>query len=576
MKSLHVAKLILFIFVWQVVLACNDVPLPQGPRDFSVQDLSIGTPPPDGSSVFDFHDGLISDAKVATDDIPAVILDSQLPFDNKLVVDQQTVKDIPSFQEDIKPDIIPSSTITLLSPIGGEVWSAGTAHLIKWSWTGSITTVNIEIWQKSKKVSTIAQGISNSGSFDWSISPTHPYGGDYRIRVVNAVETDVAGISPNYFSINNWRYYIPIVVTPLTGSDLNGYQIRVFLEAQSFPYNHVRLDGADLRFSTSPTLDHAFDLPYWIETWNTAGQSKIWVRLPVIKSGQPQTIYLFYGFSAATTNSNLTDCFPNRFVSSGDLTLGGTTLGYDWFELKVGHTLTLYSTQILEINARRIIIAGNVNGEGKGFPGGVGVKVGGGPGGGGGDSANGAGGGGYGGPGGNGGGDDSTPALGGISYGTTNGVDINMGSGGGGTDDGNGGPGGGGLSLLGTEVTISGTIDLDGVPGVPATHSSGGGAGGGILLQAGNVTVSGSCFLRGGSGGGGVSGADGAGGGGGGRYKVFYEENYKFSGNVLLTPGAGGLGGNVSDGQPGEFGTSHTVKREILPVTVTVGTEVPL
>jgi hypothetical protein len=36
------------------------------------------------------------------------------------------------------------------------------------------------------------------------------------------------------------------------------------------------------------------ELPYWVESWNPEGESRVWVRVPSIPPGE-STIYLYYG-----------------------------------------------------------------------------------------------------------------------------------------------------------------------------------------------------------------------------------------------------------------------------------------
>lgn len=57
------------------------------------------------------------------------------------------------------------------------------------------------------------------------------------------------------------------------------------------PYQHIKPDGSDLRLFAS---DGATRLNYWIESWNPAGASKVWIKVPkagaaaiVMKYGNP-------------------------------------------------------------------------------------------------------------------------------------------------------------------------------------------------------------------------------------------------------------------------------------------------
>ena len=103
---------------------------------------------------------------------------------------------------------------------------------------------------------------------------------------------------------------------------------------------------------------------------------------PKIKDGN---VYLYYGNSVASTTSSLTKTFPKNFSSSGNTTLSGTQ-NYDSFQLNAGHTITVGQGQVLTITARRVVINGVIDGNGRGYSGGGSGSKGQGTGGGGGAS----------------------------------------------------------------------------------------------------------------------------------------------------------------------------------------------
>jgi hypothetical protein len=71
--------------------------------------------------------------------------------------------------------------------------------------------------------------------------------------------------------------------------------IGITLSANS--YQHMNADGSDLRFTTS---DGTTPLNYWIDSWNPAGQSKVWVKVP---QAGTTTIKMNYGNPAAAPAS---------------------------------------------------------------------------------------------------------------------------------------------------------------------------------------------------------------------------------------------------------------------------------
>jgi len=93
----------------------------------------------------------------------------------------------------------------------------------------------------------------------------------------------------------------------LTGAVLSDHQILLILNETTFNYSHA--PDADLRFvnSSNPSL------PYWIESWNPAGESRVWLRVDSI----PSLVHAYYGSPSASNRSDgpatfeLFDDFPS-------------------------------------------------------------------------------------------------------------------------------------------------------------------------------------------------------------------------------------------------------------------------
>ena len=485
---------------------------------------------------------------------------------------------IPDTSPDVAtPDMAPTGTITVTAPTGGS-HAAGAKLVINWTSTGSVPTVDIEIYRGTKKESTIAQDLPNGGSFNWTIPAYQPRDSIYLVKVLSSKNSAVSGASP-FFTIDNWQYRISVTIDATKAtSSLSNYPLAISLSPTSFPYSNAMSSGGDLRFSSSKNLSGAFDLAHWIQKWDTTGTSVVWVNVPQITAGATQDIYLFYGKSGASSTSSKATTFAKMFVSAGAMTLGGSFV-YDWFELKAGHTLTLNALKPLSITARRIIIDGDILGTGLGNEGGKSAgQAGAGTGGGGAGVNSGGGGGGYGGPGGAGGYDNSdTPGASGPAFGSKDSAAISMGSGGGagtGAAGQPGGDGGGAITLAARDVEIGGSITLDGTAGKSGDTCGGGGSGGGILIQGDDVSLTGSLSVGGGAGGDGAfTNNDGGGGGSGGRIKIFYDSNLTNKASTNTTGGAGGKYGDLSHGVAGASGTSYTGQLTHGVTTVTLGSE---
>jgi hypothetical protein len=94
---------------------------------------------------------------------------------------------------------VPSLTIS--SPNNGEQWQAGTTHSVTWSWTGSISSVKIELLKSGALDSTIVASTSNTGSYSWAIPSTLAIGSDYKVRITSTDGTAVSDESDSVFSV---------------------------------------------------------------------------------------------------------------------------------------------------------------------------------------------------------------------------------------------------------------------------------------------------------------------------------------------------------------------------------------
>jgi serine protease AprX len=87
-----------------------------------------------------------------------------------------------------------SAGLSLISPVGGEEWKAGTYKKIKWNYTGKTGAyVKIELIQGETVVKTIAErtlrGTNGTGRFLWFVPKKLPERNDYRIRITSTKNT---------------------------------------------------------------------------------------------------------------------------------------------------------------------------------------------------------------------------------------------------------------------------------------------------------------------------------------------------------------------------------------------------
>ena len=93
--------------------------------------------------------------------------------------------------------------------------------------------------------------------------------------------------------------------------NLTDFPVLVTLDANRFNYALAQSDGADLRFVDT----NGQVLAYEIETWNPAGRSAIWVKVPQIDaSSNTDSIWMYYGNNTAPAGQNPTAVWSNGYV----------------------------------------------------------------------------------------------------------------------------------------------------------------------------------------------------------------------------------------------------------------------
>lgn len=136
-------------------------------------------------------------------------------------------------------------------------------------------------------------------------------------------------LNPSYAWLEGWNYRREITVTEQSGSTLTNYPVLVPLNSSNFDFSKANSDGSDIRFTD--TSDNLLD--YWIEEWDSTGETaKIWVKVPSIPASGTVTIYMYYGNSGATSESNFSTAFSNNLIPNGHFesdTVGGNPSNWE-------------------------------------------------------------------------------------------------------------------------------------------------------------------------------------------------------------------------------------------------------
>ena len=99
-------------------------------------------------------------------------------------------------------EIYSSGSITVTSPTSSSSCQCGTSHTIRWSTTGSISSVKIELYKGAAFEKSIIVSTTNDGEYGWSI-PTDLYdSSNYRIKITDTTDSSVYDYS-DYFQITS-------------------------------------------------------------------------------------------------------------------------------------------------------------------------------------------------------------------------------------------------------------------------------------------------------------------------------------------------------------------------------------
>ncbi len=100
-----------------------------------------------------------------------------------------------------------------------------------------------------------------------------------------------------------WRYKKPKTITN-NGGPLKDFQVPITLNASNFDHLKANQKGHDIRFMDN----NGTEIAHWIEQWNGAGESKIWLNITKIPKGN-STIWMHYGNPIAESRSKGADVF---------------------------------------------------------------------------------------------------------------------------------------------------------------------------------------------------------------------------------------------------------------------------
>ncbi|MBU0758374.1 MAG: DUF2341 domain-containing protein, partial [Nanoarchaeota archaeon] len=120
-------------------------------------------------------------------------------------------------------------------------------------------------------------------------------------------------IDPATWWNRSWKYRRKLIFdNSQQDENLINFTVLVVLNTTNFNYSFVKSDGSDLRFIDH---DNVTILNWHNESWDTSGESLIWIKVPQIDAGSNSDfIWLYYNNSDAVGNKNETGSYDNTFV----------------------------------------------------------------------------------------------------------------------------------------------------------------------------------------------------------------------------------------------------------------------
>lgn len=92
------------------------------------------------------------------------------------------------------------STITVLTPNGGENWVKGTPNTITWT-SDVIGNVRISLLKNGVQYSLIAASVPNNGTYTWLIPAGLAIGSDYKVKISSSANSLISDVSDATFSL---------------------------------------------------------------------------------------------------------------------------------------------------------------------------------------------------------------------------------------------------------------------------------------------------------------------------------------------------------------------------------------
>ncbi|MDX1679483.1 MAG: InlB B-repeat-containing protein [Akkermansiaceae bacterium] len=169
-------------------------------------------------------------------------------------------------------NFVPTNSLALSSPNGGESWHLENTYDITWS-SGMGGDVKIELFKGGVLHTTIAASTPNDGSYSWLVPAGQAVGSDYKVRLTSLLDTSKTDESLSNFSISSE----PTIASAVDNTSLTWSTTG---NANWFPQTTITHDGVDAAqsgaithsqtSSVETTLSAAGTLTFW---WKVSSES---------------------------------------------------------------------------------------------------------------------------------------------------------------------------------------------------------------------------------------------------------------------------------------------------------------
>lgn len=202
---------------------------------------------------------------------------------------------------------VPSATITVVSPNGGENWQVGTVQNIQWTSSNLSGKVKIELSRNNGQVFTaLVDSTIDTGTFPWTVAGPATTAG--RVRISSIVNGSVVDISDGAFTIS-----LPPSITILQPNGGENWQIGTTQIIQWTSVNvsgkvkiEVSRDGGQSYASIIDSVDNtgAFD-------WVVTGPTTVSARMRITSIVFPAAVDVSDNSFTVTPAPSVTVVVPN-------------------------------------------------------------------------------------------------------------------------------------------------------------------------------------------------------------------------------------------------------------------------